>query len=96
MRFIDNSFVFSPSDLITYMESPFASHMERCKTMNFDVIDLMDPIDPLIKSLQDRGYAHENAFLKQLSQSNLTISKVKHGTIMDMHAQTNGIDKLFC
>ncbi len=91
MRFIDNSFVFSPSDLITYMESPFASHMERCKTMNFDVIDLMDPIDPLIKSLQDRGYAHEDAFLKQLSQSNLTISKVKHGTIMDMYSQTTAL-----
>ena len=25
-----NSIFFSPSDLITYMDSTFASHMERC------------------------------------------------------------------
>ena len=58
MQFKKNSIFFSPSDLITFMDSTFASHMERNLLEESSYSELMDPEDPLLKNLQKKGYEH--------------------------------------
>ena len=66
MQLRKNSPFFSPSDLITFMESPFASHMDRRLLEDKSVLSLMDPEDAMLKALQQKGYDHEAAFLEKL------------------------------
>ena len=61
MQFKKNSIFFSPSDLITFMDSTFASHMERSVLDYITNPILMDPEDPLLKNLQKKGVEHEEA-----------------------------------
>jgi len=53
---------FSPSDLTRYMESPFASWMDRFAIEAPDLAPDKDPADPLMGLLQSKGYAYEDAF----------------------------------
>ena len=53
MQLKNNVIVFSPSDLITFMDSKFASHMERSCVEDNSYRNLIDPEDPLLKSLQN-------------------------------------------
>ena len=46
MQFRDGTILFSPSDLVTYMTSSFASHMERQMLDDPGLKDLVDPDDP--------------------------------------------------
>ena len=62
----DNFILFSPSDLITFMDSPFASHMERYRLHDTSIDKLMDPKNPLLKNLQKKGFEHEEIFLQSL------------------------------
>ena len=66
MQLRQNSPFFSPSDLITFMESPFASYMDRWLLEDKSVASLMDPEDEMLKALQQKGYDHEAAFLEKL------------------------------
>ncbi len=61
-----NSIFFSPSDLLIFMESTFASHMERALLHDVNHASLMDSEDPLLKNLQKKGFEHEDAFLEDL------------------------------
>jgi uncharacterized protein len=67
MQRINGELIFSPSDLVTFFQSPFASWMERARLENPSINDLIDPEDPLLASLAKQGYAHEAAFNKSLS-----------------------------
>ena len=42
MRFQSGKFLYSPSDLITFMESPFASWMEKVNILDHSFQELMD------------------------------------------------------
>ena len=42
--------IFSPSDLITFMNSEYASLMERMKLEDKSIADLMDAEDVVLKS----------------------------------------------
>ena len=66
MQLRQNNPFFSPSDLITFMESPFASYMDRCLIEDKSVSSLMDPEDEMLKVLRQKGYEHEDAFLEKL------------------------------
>ena len=66
MQLRQNSPFFSPSDLITFMESPFASYMDRWLLEDKSVSNLMDPEDAMLKALQQKGYDHEAVFLEKL------------------------------
>ena len=66
MQLKQNSPFFSPSDLITFMESPFASYMDRRLLGDKSVLSLIDPEDEMLKALQQKGYDHEAAFLEKL------------------------------
>ena len=66
MQINNGGLFFSPTDLITFMDSPFASHMERWRLHDPSVADLMDPEDEMLKKLQQKGYEHEEAFLEDV------------------------------
>lgn len=65
MRWNGNQIQFSPSDLMMFMQSPFASWMNRFKLEYPDKPPAQDKDDELSTFLQNKGYAHENN-LKQL------------------------------
>jgi predicted RecB family nuclease len=76
MKKSDGEIWFSPSDLITYMDSPFASYMERLRIEDPNIRGLMDEEDTLLQSLQSKGYEHEDAFLGSLKSGGKTIVEV--------------------
>ena len=51
MRLKNEAIFFSPSDLITFLESPFASHMERSLLEDKSKSDLLDPKDAMLNNL---------------------------------------------
>jgi len=67
MRKVANNLVFSPSDLITFMDSVYDSWMERCY-VEFPNEYEADEQDESAAILQDHGNRHEIAFLEQLRE----------------------------
>jgi hypothetical protein len=59
--------IYSPSDLVRYVESPFASWMARHRAEFPDSGIEKDSKDPLLSYLADKGIEHEARFLKTLS-----------------------------
>tara|TARA_R110000868_G_scaffold405577_1_gene685086 strand:- start:3668 stop:7075 length:3408 start_codon:yes stop_codon:yes gene_type:complete len=80
VQLVKDKLLFSPSDLITFMESPFASHMERWCLVEKQIKSLMDEADPLLKSLQSRGYAHEDEFLDSLVAGGRDVVKLERAS----------------
>lgn len=72
--------VFSPSDLITFMESEYASAMERLKLGDESIAELMDAEDVVLASLQQKGYAHEDAFTERLKTLGKDVLETKRAT----------------
>ena len=68
MQIKNETLIFSPSDLITFMESPFASYMEHALLLDPGIRCLIDAEDPILKTLQTKGYQHEDEFLKRLQK----------------------------
>jgi len=97
MQFKNNSILFSPSDLLVFMESTFASHMERCRLKDINHRNLMDPKDPLLKNLQKKGFEHEDAFLEALIQEGKNVlivenTETKNRLIQTRQAMQDGVD----
>ncbi len=67
MRKVDNNLVFSPSDLITFMDSVYDSWMDRCY-VEFPNDYQTDDQDESVAILQDHGNQHELVFLEQLRE----------------------------
>ena len=72
-----NQLFFSPSDLITFSESKFASHMERCLINDNKYSKFIDQEDPLLQKLQKKGFEHEKLFLKSLKESGKSIIEIE-------------------
>lgn len=70
------SYVYSPSDLTVFMESPFASWMSRFKRECPSAAPEPDADDALMGSLQERGYAYEKALVEQFRQKSLTVIEI--------------------
>ena len=97
MQLKNNVIVFSPSDLITFMDSKFASHMERSCVEDNSYRNLIDPEDPLLKSLQNKGFQHEDTFLNSLINEGKTFVIIEGNDTKDKLDQTkkamrNGVD----
>lgn len=58
--------IFSPSDLVRFVESPFASWMARNALENPDSGIDKDPPDALLSYLAEKGIEHESRFLDEL------------------------------
>jgi predicted RecB family nuclease len=61
--------VFSPTDLVSYMQSPFASWMARLCLEQPETKLLKDKPDALLNYLAGKGLAHESDYLASLEQS---------------------------
>ena len=88
MQFKKNSIFFSPSDLITFMDSTFASHMERNLLEESSYSELMDPEDPLLKNLQKKGYEHEDSILASFISEGKNVSIIEDTTSSSKLSQT--------
>ena len=68
--------VYSPSDLIVYMESPFASWMNRLEKEGLtDSID-KDAADSMMSVLARKGLAHEQAYLEYLKADGKDVCEI--------------------
>lgn len=65
MRLVDSRLVFAPSDLITFLESPFASWMERARIEGVADAE-RDPPRADMELLARKGDEHEQAWLASL------------------------------
>ena len=88
MQIKNEGIFFAPSDLITFMESPFASHMERWRLHDRSVSDLMDPEDAMLSTLQQRGYDHEDEFLDDLKSEGKTVVLIERASPEVMKERT--------
>lgn len=88
MKLTDQGILFSPSDLITFMESPFASAMNRQRLLNPRLVEQMDKEDPLLVHLSKKGFAHENAFAASLEAQGEDVCAILDADPRIMRAQT--------
>ena len=84
MYFKNKTIFFSPSDLITFLESPFASYMDRLLLEDKNQSAFLDPKDAMLKNLQNKGYEHEDAFLSSLISEGKNVVQIKnaHNDVM--------------
>ena len=81
--------IYSPSDLITFMESPFASAMERSALNDPELRKLVDPPDNLLTSLQNRGFKHEQDFIQSLKlDDSLELINIEKSSAQQMIEET--------
>jgi uncharacterized protein len=80
--------LFSPSDLSSYMESPFSTWMARLSIEDPEHCPEKDPDDPLMQTLAQKGYAHEDALETQLRNEGLKVLKIESDSKEAAHAET--------
>ena len=76
MQKLDGKLIFSPSDLITFMDSKFDSWMARWSA-EFPGEVLPDEADESHALLQKLGNAHEDNFLRKLKADGLDVAEVE-------------------
>lgn len=68
--------IFSPSDLTRFMESPFASWMDRFALESPERAPKKDPESELTSTLARKGYALEAALEEDFAERGLSIQKI--------------------
>lgn len=96
----DEQFIFSPTDLTRYINSPFASWMDRYAIECPNNAPEKDPDDELTKSLSQKGYEHEDTlkdyFIKQgLNVVSINASSNNLKTQQTQDAMQHGVDVIF-
>jgi uncharacterized protein len=94
---IDKKYRYSPSDLTRYMESPFASWMDRYVIDNPANAPRKDVADELMQTLAQRGLDHEALLEKSFIASGLNVvhitQKSECGTLeQTLQAMKDGAD----
>ncbi|WP_326519334.1 TM0106 family RecB-like putative nuclease [Acinetobacter sp. CAAS 2-6] len=98
MKYQDNSFVYSPSDLILFMESPFASWMEHLACVAPDQAPERDETDSMLALLQDKGGEHESEVLAEFIVKGLNVqdlSTASNKEAATIEAMKSGADVIF-
>lgn len=67
---------FSPSDLTTFMNSPFASWMQRLEIEFPLSAPEKDPESEMTKALSQKGYEHEQSLLEDFKSKGLHIEEI--------------------
>ena len=73
----NNRNVFSPSDLTRYIESPFASWMDRQALEQPDKAPAKDPEDPLMEVLQRKGFELEAEIEAHFQQDGYSLQRIE-------------------
>lgn len=97
MQFIQKKIFFSPSDLITFLESPFATYMDRYLLEDKTKSALLDTPDEMLVNLRKKGFEHENEFLSSLISEGKNVIKIENEDNVSMLSKTimsmkDGID----
>jgi predicted RecB family nuclease len=79
MKYLENRLLFSPSDLVRYIQSPFASWMERLCLEQPEYKTKKDPKDALLSYLAEKGLAHEAQYLQLLKASEKSVITIDEG-----------------
>ncbi|MCY3983164.1 MAG: TM0106 family RecB-like putative nuclease [Roseovarius sp.] len=86
MQYLNGQYLYSPSDLITYMDSPFGSAMDRRLLHDPSLQEKMDPKDPLLEHLAKRGHAHEDEFVTKLKAEGRDVVEIGGSNEARAHA----------
>lgn len=78
MRKSADTIIFSPSDLITFVASPFASWMDRYYLENKDLVK-PDEESEETKLIAETGDIHEQAILAEMEAKGTHIAKIERG-----------------
>ncbi|MCF6148671.1 MAG: TM0106 family RecB-like putative nuclease [Candidatus Kuenenia sp.] len=78
MHYENKTLKFSPTDLIQFAKSPFASWMQRKYLEEPDSVQ-PDEEDPQLKILQKKGEEHEAAYLAALQGKGYDVCKINSG-----------------
>jgi uncharacterized protein len=96
MHFANGSVVYSPSDLITFVESEYASWMDRLN-LERPRFALPDAVDDQSRMIMDAGVAHEKHVLEGLA-AEACITHIPHGPdrgAATLRAMTNGAPVIY-
>ncbi len=88
MQYKNEEIFFSPSDMITFLEAPFASHMERSLLEDKSKSVFLDPEDPMLVNLRQKGFEHENSFLSHLVSEGKNVLEIRNETSEQMLSKT--------
>ncbi|MET4694485.1 TM0106 family RecB-like putative nuclease [Endozoicomonas lisbonensis] len=93
----NNKLSLSPSDLTRYVESPFASWMDRLALERPGSVPQQDPEDPLMMVLQREGYALEASVEEQFMRDGRSFQKITATSLdqragLTRQALNNGVD----
>ncbi|MCY4289911.1 MAG: hypothetical protein OXC63_15160 [Aestuariivita sp.] len=77
MQYLNGQYLYSPSDLIAFMESPFDSAMERRLLHNSSLKEKMDPKVPLLEHLEKRGHSREQEFVAKLKEEGRDVVEIR-------------------
>ncbi len=75
MNKINEQLIYSPSDLIKFMESDFITWMDRYN-LEFPEQIKPDDSDTYLKILQDKGHKHEYDFLNKLKEQGRKVTEI--------------------
>jgi len=97
MQYINNKFHYSPTDLILFMQSPFASWMNRFALKFPKETPERDITNDLLGLLQNKGQQHEQRQEELFKYQGLTVLKINADTTelkkqYTLDAMKNGID----
>jgi len=97
MQLKDGKYFFSPSDLTCFMDSPFASWMDRCAMESPSIAPKKDPEDALKSVLQAKGFTHEDEQESNFRDQGLSVFRVestnsKEQVELTLSAMKNGVD----
>ena len=97
MQLKHGKYFFSPSDLTCFMDSPFASWMDRFSIESPSILPKKDADDSLMGVLQAKGFAHENKQESSFRDQELSVLKVEGTTSKEqreltLSAMQNGVD----
>lgn len=79
---------YSPSDLVQYMESPFASWMDRYLIEYPEKAPKKDPTNALIKLFQKKGQSHETVVKSLFSRPGLTVITISGDSLAEKFDRT--------
>ena len=97
MQYINNKFQYSPTDLTLFMQSPFASWMNRFALQFPKETPERDIADDLLGLLQNKGRQHEKMQEELFKSQGLSVLKINAETIelkkqYTLDAMKKGID----
>lgn len=87
MKKIGQKIIYSPSDLITFFNSPFASWMDRFYLENPKKINPDKP-NKQAQFIIDLGNKHEQDILSEIEKQKITVSKIDNENINEAREKT--------